>query len=77
MRVAKAKAHGSTAARSYVTACYCNNSKHKQSLVVEFSEKHYKDYQACAKDAQSRILEGKMTFQAARALFKKEKEQKA
>ena len=77
VRVTKAKAHGSTAARSYVTACYCNNSKHKQSLVVEFSEKHYKDYQACAKDAQSRILEGKMTFQAARALFKKEKEQKA
>ena len=77
VRVANAKAHGSTAARSYVTACYCNNSKHKQSLVVEFTEKHYKDYQACAKDAQSRILEGKMTFQAARALFKKEKEQKA
>ena len=77
VRVTKAKAHGSTAARSYVTACYCNNSKHKQSLVVEFSEKHYKDYQACAKDAQSRILEGKMTSQAARALFKKEKEQKA
>ena len=65
VRVTKAKAHGSTAARSYVTACYCNNSKHKQSLVVEFSEKHYKVYQACAKDAQSRILEGKMTFQAA------------
>ena len=62
-------------ARSYVTACFCTDSKHRQSLLVEYSEKHFADHKTLVNQAKARIEEG-MTFQQARAILLKEKEEK-
>ena len=71
VRVATAK----QPARSYVTACFCTDSKHRQSLLVEYSEKHFADHKTLVNQAKARVEEG-MTFQQARAFLLKEKEEK-
>ena len=54
--------------RSYVTACYCDGSKHRQKLICEFAATKFPDHVQKALEAVKQIEELKCTFKSARAL---------
>ena len=54
--------------RTYVTACYCDGSKHRQKLIVEFQAAKYADHVEKAAKAVKRIQKDKLTFNRARQL---------
>ena len=54
--------------RSYVTACYCDGSKHRQKLICEFPQAKFPDHVQKALAAVKRIQEQKLTLKTARAL---------
>ena len=55
-----------------MTGCFCKSGRHKQSLIVEFKETQWPEHKENAKTAQGKIVENKMTFDAARALSREE-----